>query len=445
MTAEIAILNKEAIAIAADSAVTIYQEKDQKIFQSANKIFSLSKYQPVGIMIYGSAKFLGVPWETIIKVYRKKLGNKRYPKLENYASEFINFLNNNHRMFPDDLQKMFVEAYIVGYYGHMRKNMEKEFKRILQEKKEIAKPDVRKAMNKVVNEHYNLWKKADKIPGIPDNHINNFKEKYGDYIKKAKEQVFENMPFSKPASRQLKEITENLYVKYPEELQHTGSSGIVIAGFGSQEIYPSIRSFMVDGMANNYVKYRIDAANSFEIGYEIDSAIRAFAQKEMVVRFMEGVDPGYQNAVIEGLGNMFEQYPSIIVDSIDKLSGREKAVLKKKLKKTSTSIFEEFEKGLKNYTKSNFVGPIMAVVSMLPKNELAAMAESLVKLTSFKRKVSLQAETVALPIDVAVISKGDGFIWIKRKHYFKPELNPQFFKNYYGAEEDREEEDGEEK
>ncbi|HEY9669692.1 MAG TPA: hypothetical protein V6C91_22960 [Coleofasciculaceae cyanobacterium] len=33
--------------------------------------------------------------------------------------------------------------------------------------------------------------------------------------------------------------------------------------------------------------------------------------------------------------------------------------------------------------------------------------------------------------DVAVISKGDGFIWIKRKHYFKPELNHQFFNNYF--------------
>jgi len=29
-----------------------------------------------------------------------------------------------------------------------------------------------------------------------------------------------------------------------------------------------------------------------------------------------------------------------------------------------------------------------------------------------------RTETVAGPIDVAIISKGDGLIWIKRKHYF---------------------------
>ena len=71
------------------------------------------------------------------------------------------------------------------------------------------------------------------------------------------------------------------------------------------------------------------------------------------------------------------------------------------------------------------------MVSSLPKPELATMAETLVNLTSFKRRVSTDAETVGGPTDVALISKSDGFIWIKRKHYFKPELNHHFFANYY--------------
>ena len=70
-----------------------------------------------------------------------------------------------------------------------------------------------------------------------------------------------------------------------------------------------------------------------------------------------------------------------------------------------------------------FVDSIMDVVEHLPKEELASMAEALVSLTSLKRRVSLEQETVGGPIDVAVISKGDGFIWIKRKHYFDPTLN----------------------
>jgi hypothetical protein len=82
------------------------------------------------------------------------------------------------------------------------------------------------------------------------------------------------------------------------------------------------------------------------------------------------------------------------------------------------------------YQRIKHINPVVNVVTMLPKDELALMAESLVNLTSFKRKLTVGAETVAGPIDVAVISKGDGFIWIKRKHYFQPELNPSFINKY---------------
>jgi hypothetical protein len=76
--------------------------------------------------------------------------------------------------------------------------------------------------------------------------------------------------------------------------------------------------------------------------------------------------------------------------------------------------------------------PIVSTVSVLPKDELAAMAESLVNLTRFKRRVSLnEVETVAGDIDVAVISKGDGFVWIKRKHYFEADRNPHWRAHYY--------------
>ena len=59
MTAEVAVMNKQAIALAADSAVTIRDVKGQKIFTSASKIFTLSKYHPVGIMVYGNRQYYG--------------------------------------------------------------------------------------------------------------------------------------------------------------------------------------------------------------------------------------------------------------------------------------------------------------------------------------------------------------------------------------------------
>jgi len=44
------------------------------------------------------------------------------------------------------------------------------------------------------------------------------------------------------------------------------------------------------------------------------------------------------------------------------------------------------------------------------------LAEALVHLTAFRAHMSAdEDETVGGPIDVAVISKGDGFVWVKKK------------------------------
>ena len=56
MTAEVVVLNREAVAIAADSAVTL-RDPDPKIYNTANKLFQLSALEPVAIMVYGSAAF----------------------------------------------------------------------------------------------------------------------------------------------------------------------------------------------------------------------------------------------------------------------------------------------------------------------------------------------------------------------------------------------------
>ena len=131
MTAEIAIMNKEAIALAADSAVTISQEREQKVFTSANKLFSLSKYHPVGVLVYGIANFMGVPWETIIKIYRNKLGKQRFDTLEEYADNFITFLENRNPLFPNSEQERYLHEAVYWYFFSVRKEILEKVKSVI--------------------------------------------------------------------------------------------------------------------------------------------------------------------------------------------------------------------------------------------------------------------------------------------------------------------------
>ena len=86
-------------------------------------------------------------------------------------------------------------------------------------------------------------------------------------------------------------------------------------------------------------------------------------------------------------------------------------------------LFEE----VINQLKEEHANHLLESISALPKEELSNLAESLINITSLKRKIGSDLETVGGPVDVAIITRGDGFIWTKRKHYFDGELNPQFF------------------
>lgn len=205
----------------------------------------------------------------------------------------------------------------------------------------------------------------------------------------------------------------------------------MVAGFGGADIFLSLHSFDVEGVVLGKLKYREREGIPGTIDFQNNAVIIPFAQSEMATTFMEGVDPSLDIYMQAYLSRVFDEYPAIIADSLEKLDDIEKRVLKEKLKKLSRAKFKDYQKNVTAFRRENYVNPVIDVVAVLPKDELAAMAESLVNLTSFKRKVSMESETVAGPIDVAVISKGDGFVWIKRKHYFKPELNPHFFANYY--------------
>src|SRR5690625_7609832 len=93
MTSEVVIMNKKGMSLAADSAITSGRDGIQKVYNSANKLFSLSGSHPVGIMIYGAASFMEVPWEVIIKSYRDHLGIQKFNNLTGYAAGLLQFLN----------------------------------------------------------------------------------------------------------------------------------------------------------------------------------------------------------------------------------------------------------------------------------------------------------------------------------------------------------------
>ena len=431
MTSEVVIMNKEAIALAADSAVTMEIGEDRKIKTSANKLFALSKYHPVGLMVYGDAVFMGVPWETIIKIYRNKLSKEKFDTLEGYAENFIEFLDKDNPLFLDSVQKWYVQGFVFFMFEAIKEDIEEEVKSNIPEQGTITENEIEKIIQRNISKHYEIWQKTDNIPSLPDSFNKSIPVKYKKIIDKALKEIFGKLPLSRGDKIKLKKIAESLFSKYPEDIPGDlfSVSGIVIAGFGEEDPFPTQISYDIDGVANNRLKYKAD--EPIKIGVEtVNSHISAFAQRKMVYQFMEGIDPDLHDYMAGYLSELFDKYPEIILNKIGKNVKKNKTLIEQ-LKQASNDLFEEYQEKFRTFRNEIYSDPIMEMVTYLSKSELAEMAESLVYLTSFKQKVTMESETVGGPIDVAVISKGEGFIWIKRKHYFEAELNPQFLAKYY--------------
>lgn len=60
----------------------------------------------------------------------------------------------------------------------------------------------------------------------------------------------------------------------------------------------------------------------------------------------------------------------------------------------------------------------------MPFQDAIDLAEFFVDLTIQFTRFGPGAPTVGGPIEIAAISKHEGFKWIKRKHYFNDEFNP---------------------
>lgn len=87
MTSEILIMNDTCIALAADSASTV----GHKIF-SADKIFELSRNQPIAVMTYGTASISSVKLEILVKEFRRSIGDKRFETVRSCSEAFLKFI-----------------------------------------------------------------------------------------------------------------------------------------------------------------------------------------------------------------------------------------------------------------------------------------------------------------------------------------------------------------
>jgi hypothetical protein len=417
MTAEIAVLNKWAVALAADSKVTISGMRATKAYDTANKLFTLSKFHPVGIMVFGNAEFMQYPWETIIKMYRQQKGKKSETHIIKWGEDFVKYLSKFGNIREEDREKN-IENLCLAWFSQIEERVAHQ----------ASMSGIAMGSPEYVTLFTGKLKEKEKEVTSKPFWLNSrdgkaFARKYKDAISTAVTKTFGDFQ-NKDLLVAAVEFIIPALLKFSFSPQ---SSGFVIAGFGDDEIFPTIAEYHTDGFVGKRLK--ITEPDVADVSREMQSCIRAFAQKDMVQRFMNGVDPQLHEYITRQFTELALKSSLEVLSSYG-MRKNKNDVIRKEIVGALQKDLGEVMKRTAGMVTNGFWMPVVRMIALLPKEELAHLAESLVALTSLKRKVSSDAETVGGPVDVALISKGDGFVWVKRKHYFPRELNPHFVRTY---------------
>lgn len=422
MTAEIAILNKSAVAVAADSAVTISAgDSQEKIFDSADKLFELCDNNPIGIMLYNGMDFMGTPLAILVKDFRSK--GATFSKVEDAGKEFLEYLQKEGLSSPASIHDQNLRSIIHPQLAYFAKRVTNELLAKIQSNAqpddvgEFFKTSLTKTLSAAIKSISR--RKSAKFVGQAPSKVR--------LDKRSKKVVREVAQLLFPAcDDEILELVEKFVtIAIRKDVLSPGKTGIVVCGFGEAERFPSLVWYETDGMLCGHVKYRISDAVDIDREGRV-AAVMPFAQKDMIERFLYGLDEAIEVGIKQFCRRSVPEISKSMLERLDFDNDESADVLRDEAAEAEKAFLRELDQSAFQKVRETSRAEIEDMVEFMPKPEMAKMAEALIDLTSIKRRVTRGMETVGGPVDVAVISRAEGFVWVKRKHYFPPELNGRF-------------------
>src|SRR5579859_1565566 len=284
MTAVVGILNKQAVAIAADSAVTISGSNGRKIFNKANKVFTLSKYHPIGVMIYNSASFMETPWETIIKMYRRQLGDRSFATVDGYQQDFIAFLRDRQFYTTPEVQVAYLEDFSLSIIDSLTRMVAQVNRGLIDAPSE----DTRKEFIRILEAKIDGLLQQDRFAADKEcceDFANYSFESFVTYSRPVIDSIVQNRftPNGIHVSDDLRvKITHLIFSILREKEKYYSYTGLIFTGFGENEIYPQLIPVNISMVIDNRLRYYIDQGRAAEISNNNGGSVCPFAQTDVI-------------------------------------------------------------------------------------------------------------------------------------------------------------------
>jgi hypothetical protein len=414
MTSEVLMLNKDAVVVAADSAVTTGRDPHPRYSKAANKIFDLSIHGNVAVTIFAAAEIDRVPWELVLKQFRKHDSkSKQLPKLEDYVAALVTYLERNPSLYPDALRsdllkKRFFRAanFVLTKIGGQSPDFIDDSKTPAERAAAWASGVAAVAQELGTLPYHGSLAQIDHQNILAQSPL--LQSELAPEIAASNEYLHADVA-------QLTELAIESLVKQPTEFN--GYTGLVFAGYGADEIFPSYVHIEIYGHIGETLLWK--RVNGYAITHDNDAFILPFAQSSMIDRFTDGFDSTLNRIIYK---ESMDSYKQIISDLVASGIAIPSAVSDSIIAKRQPEFMKAWIR--KNW-ELNF-HPLRRVLNSLSVSEMGHLAESLLVLEELRERVTSPSESVGGPIDVVVVTKAEGLLWIKRKHFFDPQLNSRY-------------------
>ena len=208
--------------------------------------------------------------------------------------------------------------------------------------------------------------------------------------------------------------------------QFLNATGLVFSGFGDHDIFPSMIEYKSCGILIG--KHIATEVSKNSISHMNPAHLSAFAQTSMVDTFYLGLSGDVFGSVIRSINEELRVFSTDVV-----LNCSPSASVPENIDSLIEDAVARISNAVLDRARREHALPLRRVLGVLPIEEMADLAETLIRLQSLKEKVTKPSETVGGPIDVAVITKSEGLIWIKRKHFFDTAINSRYLQRQASA------------
>ena len=426
MTAVVGLLNKRGVAIAADSAVTRSRgRKGTKCTKNGSKMLRLSNAVPVSVMLTGNGDYICNPWDVIVRRYRQQRGDIQHATVEACMHDFFLYIADTDIFWNETLvTNRWINNILDWIFETANDNIDWEIKRKKDDGTYVRPKGYLNAFLKQLKIGQRVITRNGKCPQFESYTIEQFRE----YAKPVIDDYFnelqredDDMPFKQIYPKDfLDAIREEVEVTLMEQLtrcmeDHDASSTLVFSGYGSEQEYPSLVAAHVCEGINHRVNYYVDPKNIVCISDERPVAYCPFAQRDVMMSLIRGQHRSWLGRVMNYTEHFYEKAESNLFSEKAEEQDLEFQTMLSEVK--CDDIIVKFNK---------------SVISLLDKNQrewlktleqydiksMAALAQSLIDLTGFQRILTFEQEGVGGPVDVAVITKNDGFTWLSRKSWY---------------------------